>query len=127
MRVLVIESDLTILRAFEKVLADEGHEVSALLMADASDAKAAMWLVAKADVVLLGVVLMACDGPMLASLIQKRFPGVRIVVSSTLPDAGGEMVRIGAADALLPRPFELDELRAAIGAQCNQPSPLISS
>lgn len=86
-----------------------------LLMADAGDAKAPTWMAAKADVVLLGIVMMACDGPMLASSIRKRFPAVRIVASGTLLEMGAEMVRIGAADAFLPRSFGLDQLRAAIG------------
>lgn len=110
--ILVVEDDASVGRLLELTLAVEGHEVE--VVGDGAAAVARLSGVPP-ELVVLDVMLPEVDG--IAVLRQLRatagWEDVRVVIVSAL-DGDGDVWRAWSAgtDYHLPKPFELEELRA---------------
>ena len=87
----------------------EGHAVL-----DASSIEAARVVLERepVDVVLLDVHVGPSDGRDLLRELRETHPEVRVAMLTGSADS--ETVRAAGADAVLPKPFELDELKSTV-------------
>ena len=87
----------------------EGHTVH-----DAASIEAARRVVEReqVDVVLLDVHVGPADGRDFLRELRESHPDLRVAMLTGSADS--ETVRAAGADALLPKPFELDELRRTV-------------
>lgn len=87
----------------------EGH-----IVLDAASLEAARIVLARepVEVVLLDVHVGPADGRDLLRELRETQPEVRVAMLTGSADS--ETVRAAGADAVLPKPFELDELRSTV-------------
>jgi DNA-binding response OmpR family regulator len=113
MRVLVVEDDEATVVVVTLVLEDEGYAVIAVRSVDAALAVAAACDVALVDGLVASLAeLEAADAPPLRALAAR----VPVVVTSGWPWAReASPAELGVA-AILPKPYELDDLLAAVRA-----------
>jgi two-component system chemotaxis response regulator CheY len=118
--ILVVDDDPVIRRLIADLLAEEGYEV-----ATAGDGGAALrWLDEQRafgrrdpDAILLDMKMPVVDGWQFAAAYRARpGPHARIVVLTAAARTASWAAEIGA-DGVLPKPFELDELLAAVQSQ----------
>ena len=117
--ILVVEDDTAILRTVTEALRDEGYAVLS-----AEHGGEAIDLVQQQSValILLDMRMPVVDGWTFAQLYRDRpGPHAPIVVLTAATDARARAQQIGAAD-YLPKPFELDDLLAAVERWVGQPS-----
>jgi CheY-like chemotaxis protein len=112
-RILLVEDDTGIRESVAEVLELEGYQVSAV--SNGSDALA--WLAREVppDVLLVDLVMPVMSGGELLARMKAdpRLAGVRsILMTAAIP---GPHSPIPAADATLPKPFELDALLEVVG------------
>jgi two-component system, cell cycle response regulator CpdR len=111
-RVLVADDEADIRSLVSRALAMDGHVVEV-----AADGAAALDLLARqsVDLVVSDIRMPVMDGIALALMIARDHPGTRIVLMTGYADqrerASGLETLI---DAVLAKPFTLDELRAAV-------------
>lgn len=112
-KALIIDDDPSIRNLLAAVLRREGFDVSTALdgeegirlLEDAS----ARW-----DVVLLDLMMPRIDGHAVVARVQARHPWLvhRIIISTAFPQAA--IGRLGFACPILPKPFNIEELMAAV-------------
>jgi CheY-like chemotaxis protein len=118
MQILIVDDEIAILEHIEKLLAAEGHNVRSVLMQNQESVTQILTLLAgnKFDAAIVDIVMPVMDGVELAQRVRKLAPQTRIVVCERSLDIGPQMVRTGQADAVLFEPFELADLRDAVGS-----------
>ena len=114
MRVLVVEDDPELRGLLREILADEGHDVWAVAHGVAGlAALEGGW---SPDVILVNLRMPVMDG--WAFLRERRrqrlCPGARVVVSTAWTDVP-EVKELGA-EAVVPKPFDIDDLVRAVSA-----------
>ena len=110
-RILVVDDDVTILMLVERMLDMEGHTVD--LAGDGNEALECLDLQVP-DLILSDISMPGLDGPNLFREVRARGHQMPFVaMSGHLTTSQGD--RLGF-DALLPKPFSLEELVEAIGA-----------
>ncbi len=112
-RILLVEDDSGIRDSVAEVLESEGYEVSAF----ASGTDALEWLAREVppDVLLVDLVMPVMSGGELLARVRAdpRLAGVpAVLMTAAIPTAQSP---IPAADATLPKPFELDALLDVVG------------
>lgn len=113
-RILVVEDDLAIQRAIEMILADEGYAVTS-----ASTGAAALELVPQfqPSLIVLDLRMPVMDGPSFVQTYHQQ-PGphapIIVVTASRAAATVGEIVEV---DAVLAKPFDLDDLLRVIQQQ----------
>jgi CheY-like chemotaxis protein len=112
MRILVAEDDAGIRESVEECLATEGHEVFSV----ENGAEALEWLAREPlpDVVVLDLVMPIMNGTEFLAHVRADPRLARLpVVLMTAAMPGGN-VPMPRADTLLPKPFDLEALLAAV-------------
>lgn len=108
--VALIEDDKAMTELMSTVLRGAGHEVVAGVDLVELDG-------ARADVVITDLVTLptydATKARVWVALLRQRFPGAPVIVCTAHGEAAGEPDRLGA-DAVITRPFDVDELAAAV-------------
>jgi CheY-like chemotaxis protein len=111
MRILVVEDDAAIRESVEECLAAEGHSTASV----GNGAEALEWLAREPlpDVLVVDLVMPVMNG---ADLIQRvradpRLAAVPIVLMTAAMSAPELQI---PADSVLPKPFDLDALLAAV-------------
>jgi DNA-binding response OmpR family regulator len=114
MSVLVVEDDEAIRELVVLVLQDEGYVVL-----EAGDGRAGLDAVAlgRPSLVLLDMRMPVLSGWDFARVLRERGEAVPIVVMTAARDARAWAAEIGAV-GFLAKPFELDELLAAVARWC---------
>lgn len=115
-RILIVDDDVALLGALEKVLASGGHDVQAV-----GEARAALDLVRgwTPDLVLTDVYMPEMDGIEFLLALQEELPSVPIVVMSggtwhaTAGFALEDAQQLGALETL-EKPFEMEELLSLV-------------
>lgn len=111
LRILVVEDDESIAEFVELALTEMRHQVVV-----APHGRSALDVLAQGpvDLVLLDMRMPVMDGWTFASVYRER-PGRKapIVVMTAAADAARRAAEIGA-DAVLPKPFGLDQLHAVV-------------
>jgi CheY-like chemotaxis protein len=126
LRILVIDDELFVREALERVLRSPGISVVA-----AQDAAAGFEVLraSQVDMVIIDVVLPGMDGVAAIKQMRREYPDTRIIaisgggnfgLSSYQPEAISTSAYLAAckaagADGTLAKPFETSELRALIG------------
>jgi two-component system chemotaxis response regulator CheY len=113
--ILVVDDDPTIRTLVVEALSDDGYAV-----VEASDGAEGLQLCSSADpcLILLDMRMPVMDGWAFARAYREQFAvRVPIVVMTAARDARTWADQIGADD-VLPKPFDLTELSAAIGRHC---------
>ena len=112
MRILVVEDDAAIRDSVEECLAAEGHATAAV----ANGAEALEWLTREPvpDLVVLDLVMPVMNG---AELIERlradpRLAAVPVVLMTAA--MSGARLPVPNADAVLPKPFDLEALLATV-------------
>jgi CheY-like chemotaxis protein len=124
-RILVIDDEMFVRDALQRVLSTKSAIVSC-----AADAKSGLAALRSSptDLVIIDVILPGMDGVAAIKQIRRDYPEVRIIAISGggnfelhayLPEAISTRAYLAAcitagADAVLPKPFDTSELRAAI-------------
>ena len=114
MQLLVVEDDSRLAEYMREALGREGYGVE--ICASVDEAQAYMALNGEPPrVVVLDRMLGRADGATLIAPLKARFPGVGILILSSL-DMPSEKARIidAGADEYLAKPFSLDELTARL-------------
>lgn len=108
MRVLIVEDMDSVRCALRLALEHLGHEI----VATAVDGEEALgkYLRTRPDVVVMDVKLPCMDGLTCTTLISQQDPRARIVVVTAGRTTARE-ARDAGAQALVEKPFELDQLR----------------
>jgi len=113
--ILVVDDDAALLENMAECLSGEGFEVS--VARDAATALARLELDPRPALVIIDQLMPGMTGTELMALIRGRpaLAGVRLVLVSGLPPArgGGD----GDADAVLEKPFGVEELIGTLRAQ----------
>jgi signal transduction histidine kinase len=114
--VLVVEDEPAIRRLASRALRDAGHTV---LEAGSGEAALAMAEshVGPIDVLFTDIVMPGMSGPTLAAELARRYPGLRVVLTSGYAES--EVARRGVAvgaNGFLRKPYSAGELRAALAA-----------
>jgi DNA-binding NtrC family response regulator len=109
-RILVVDDEPSIRLLCRVNLELEGHEV---LEADTLASARAVVETGDVDVVLLDVHLHGERSDALISECQDRHPPIPVVIVSGSADAK-QLAQLSHADAILPKPFELDELISTV-------------
>ena len=118
-RVLVVEDEASLRTLVERMLTRGGYEV--VSAASGREALEAMAREAPFDLLLTDVMMPGMPGPELAALAQERRPGQPVLFMSGYSEE--QLARHGARpDQLLPKPFSLEELLAAVRAALGAPS-----
>ena len=117
-RVLVVEDDRSIRLLCRVNLELDGHEV---LEADSLDKARATLAAEDIAVVLLDVHLYGQRSDALIGECHSQQPRVPVVIVTGSADNTQE--RLGDADAVLPKPFELEELLATVRDLAEAASP----
>jgi len=117
-RVLVVDDDRSIRLLCRVNLELDGHEV---LEADSLDKARAMLAAEEIAVVLLDVHLYGQRSDALIGECHSQRPRVPVVIVTGSADITQE--RLGDADAVLPKPFELEELLATVRDLAEAASP----
>ena len=116
LRILAVEDDQDLAELYESFLSWEGHDV---LLAH-NGAEALRLLRQRPDVILLDLRLPDTDGAVLLRRLRRE-PGSRhtpvIVVSATVASES----RIGEADAVVSKPFNISELLGTIDRVARHP------
>jgi CheY-like chemotaxis protein len=110
-RILLIEDDAPLRTVLAEVLREDGYAVE-----EAADGRSALdALRAAPDAVVLDLHLPHLDGPGFIQALRDDPDGARVplLVVSGAAQAADAADRLGA-DALLPKPFDLDELLGAV-------------
>lgn len=114
-RVLVIDDDGAIRGTMRRILERDGHEVR-----EAADGRAGLeWFRAEgADVVVTDIIMPDKEGIETIIELREASPDVRILAVSGGNGLGGNDRLLDAralgADASLPKPFTVDQLRQAV-------------
>lgn len=112
-RILVVEDDEVFLRPLRRALELAGHEV--LAAPSAEHALARLEDAAAVDVVLTDRRLPGMDGLELTRRVKAGHPGVAVLVMTGLADGeSAREARRAGADGWLRKPFEVDDLLAAL-------------
>ena len=109
-RILVVDDEPSIRLLCRVNLELEGHEV---LEADSLAAARAAVETEDIDVVLLDIHLHGERSDVLLAECHDREPPIPVVIVSGSADAK-QLARLSHADAILPKPFELDELLSTV-------------
>lgn len=109
-RVLVVDDEPSIRLLCRVNLELDGHEV---LEADSLATARAAVETGDVDVVLLDIHLHGERSDMLLAECHARRPPIPVVIVSGSADAR-QLARLSHADAILPKPFELDELLSTV-------------
>jgi DNA-binding NtrC family response regulator len=109
-RILVVDDEPSIRLLCRVNLELEGHEV---LEADSLATARAAVATGDVDVVLLDVHLHGERSDVLIAECQDMHPPIPVVIVSGSADAK-QLAELSHADAILPKPFELDELIATV-------------
>jgi len=111
-KILVVDDDSIVLDSCQRVLADEGFEVSL-----ASNADGALKTMEGEDfaLLLIDVKMPKRDGLYLMGEIRKKWPKTPIIAMSgyPTPETIADGVRMGAAK-FIPKPFTPDELLQSV-------------
>ena len=124
-RILVIDDELFVLEAIERVL---GSTAVAVIGASNADAGLTAMRESPVDLVIVDVILPGMDGVEAIKIMRRDFPDVRIIamsgggnfgLNSYLPEAISTNAYLAAckaagANGTLAKPFETAELRALI-------------
>ncbi len=113
MRILVVEDDAGIRDSVEECLASEGHDTASV----ANGAEALEWLAREPtppDLVVLDLVMPVMNGAELIERLraQPRLAAVPIILMTAAMSGPG--LTLPAVDAVLPKPFDLEALLAAV-------------
>lgn len=112
MSILVVEDDAGIRESVEECLASEGHRVASV----ANGAEALEWLAREPapDLVVLDLVMPVMNGAELIERLraQPRLAAVPVVLMTAAMSGPG--LALPAAATVLPKPFDLDALLAAV-------------
>jgi len=109
-RILVVDDEPSIRLLCRVNLELEGHEV---LEADSLATARTAVETGDVDVVLLDIHLRGERSDVLLAECHARRPPIPVVIVSGSADAS-QLARLGHADAILPKPFELDELLSTV-------------
>jgi len=112
-RVLIVDDDARVRQAIQWALEDEGFSVET-----AADGQAALEVAARRlpDLVLLDITLPRLDGYAVAQALRRDYgPALPILAVTADGQAPAKAKRVGAY-AFVRKPFELDDLLAAIRA-----------
>jgi CheY-like chemotaxis protein len=124
-RILVVDDDTVICGLIADVLGAEGYEV-----ATACDGAAALRILEEMqgrrrpppDLILLDMRMPVMDGrAFLAAYRRSPPPHARVVLSTAAADAAASAAEV-AADGVLAKPFDLDQLIAVVEAFCPAPA-----
>lgn len=121
-RILVIDDDDQILRTLHQVLELEGHEV-----VNASNGKEGIKLFKEncADLIITDIVMPEKEGLETIVELRRDFPDVKILAISgggqVAPESYLTLAKHLGALRTLPKPFERDQLLAAVNAMMEQP------
>lgn len=114
MRILIVEDELNIASAMEKVLKRDGYAVDI-----ASNGEAASELIAanEYDLVTLDIMLPDADGFIILSELREKSKDARVIIVSANHTVEDRIkgLDLGANDYII-KPFNFDELRARIRA-----------
>lgn len=117
-RILMVDDDPLIQATLPLVLSDRGHEVVV-----APNGRAALRELREGpvDLVLTDILMPDVDGLELIQAVRRDHPGVKVLAmsggSSRLPVTEAlRMARLMGADAVLPKPFNAEEVTAAVDA-----------
>jgi CheY-like chemotaxis protein len=107
--ILVVDDDPVVCETVHMVLASEGHQVE-----DASSGAEALarFEPGKFDVVFTDYLMPAMRGDELATAIKRRSPLQLVVMLTAYPE---ELRNAIGVDLLIGKPFEIENLRAAVG------------
>ena len=111
-RILVVDDEPSILRAYQMMLEFFGHQAEVT----SGGHKALQMLDAKPfDLVITDYSMPGMKGDELIAEVRRRVPGLRIVmVTAFAEDIQAAGNRTGGADCILPKPFAIDDLRNTI-------------
>jgi CheY-like chemotaxis protein len=114
LRVLLVDDDPLVCDSIRRMLEFEQHKVKvATTAADALD----VCEKEKFDFVILDYIMPVMKGDKLALALKERFPGMPILmVTADAEKLESPDNKPSAVDLLLAKPFQLTELREAIGA-----------
>ena len=111
-KILLVEDDPHVQRAFASLLEFDGHQVHAV---DNGAAALAMLEQSKFDLVITDYLMPQLKGDELAVLIKQSWPEQPIILASgSLGNISSYYSSIPGVDCLLNKPFSLTELREAI-------------
>jgi two-component system, chemotaxis family, chemotaxis protein CheY len=119
-RILVVEDDAGIRESVEECLASEGYAVAAV----ANGAEALEWLAREPapELLVVDLVMPVMNG---AELLERLRGDVRlrevpvVLMTAAMPGVGAPLPR---ADALLPKPFELEALLDTVARHRRKPA-----
>ncbi|NOZ59486.1 MAG: response regulator [Euryarchaeota archaeon] len=123
-RILVADDETITLRALERVLKKEGHEVIVV-----EDGERALQVLGEEDVDILitDIKLPGMDGIALLEWVKQHKPGVRVIMITGYSSIKGavEAMKRGASD-YIAKPFSLEEIAASVRAVLEEESHRIS-
>jgi two-component system response regulator MprA len=120
MRVLIVDDDEALVRSAARTLRQAGMDVVTALSGDEALERLAEGTI---DAALLDLMMPRMNGIEVVRALEKRAPGVRIVLTSSFPLSIGQLDRMGLAGVrFLPKPATPDEmLKAVRGERPSEP------
>lgn len=108
-RILVVDDEPQVRATVREALAYEGYDVI-----EAADGAQALDVIPRTspDVVVLDLWMPVMDGWTLRKRLQERYPEIPVIVLSAMEMKDADLIALDAF--VLEKPFELDELYAAI-------------
>ncbi|WP_457555931.1 response regulator [Candidatus Pyrohabitans sp.] len=123
-RILVADDETITLRALERVLRKEGHEVVAV-----DDGESALQVLERqdVDVLLTDIKLPGRDGIALLEWVKQHRPRVRVIMITGYSSIKGavEAIKRGASD-YIAKPFSLEDIIASVRAVLEEEKHTIS-
>jgi DNA-binding NtrC family response regulator len=123
-RILVADDELITLRALERVLSKEGHEV-----VTAENGEKALKVLQEryVDILITDIKLPGIDGISLMNWAKRHQPGVKVIMITGYSSIKGavEAMKRGASD-YIAKPFNLEEIKASVNAVLEEEKHSIS-
>jgi DNA-binding response OmpR family regulator len=119
-RALIVEDDPGIRRLIEKVLQRKGIQVDI-----AHDGKVAMDKISagRYDVIVLDLMLPGANGYEIIEHIKRNGTGTPVAVVSAVSEKGLTSLDLDVVKLVIPKPFDVYELTAAILGLCRNADP----
>lgn len=113
-RIVLVEDDPDIAALIQEVLSDDGHQVDLRTSLDEGAPDPSV------DLVITDLVVLRAYDPMTArgwvARVRARFPKARVVVSTAHATAAEEGAPNLGADAVMPKPFDINALTTTVDA-----------